>query len=129
MRFNALNTSGPLHSISYAMLFFSHPHVENPTIQMQDLWLSHFLLLWTPCLKFTLLRPKTLLNPTIFQNQTDNLTLLTVLPPQLLSVHSFHYIHCMSMWYGSESCMYEWFELIAHCVYFLCVCVCVLMSE
>ena len=35
-----------LHSVSCTTLFFWHPHAENPTIQLQDSWLSHLLLLW-----------------------------------------------------------------------------------
>ena len=27
--------------------YMYYPHVENPTIQTQDSWLSHLLLLWT----------------------------------------------------------------------------------
>ena len=42
-----------LHSILHALLSFRLPHAQNPTIQTQDSWLSHFLLLWTPHLEFT----------------------------------------------------------------------------
>ena len=64
--FNAINGSGPaylcklLHvynSVSYTTLFFWHPQAENPTMQTQDSWLSHLLLLWTPHLEFTPTRP------------------------------------------------------------------------
>ena len=50
-------TAACLHSISYTTLFFWHPHAGNPTIQTQDSWLPHFLLLWTPHLEFTPTRP------------------------------------------------------------------------
>ena len=40
-----------LHSVSYTTLFFWHPHAENPAIQMQESWLSCFLLRWTPHLE------------------------------------------------------------------------------
>ena len=50
-------TAACLHYVSYTMLFFWHPHAENPTIQTQDSWLSHLLLLWTPHLEFTPTRP------------------------------------------------------------------------
>ena len=59
MCFSAISGSGPayfsacLHSVSYTTLFFWCPHAGNPTIQMQDAWLSHLLLLWTPHLEFT----------------------------------------------------------------------------
>ena len=42
-----------LHSVSYTTLFLRHPHAKNPTIQTQDSWVSHFLLLWTPHLEFS----------------------------------------------------------------------------
>ena len=65
MCFSAINGSGPaylwtaacLHSVSYATLFFWDPHAGNPSIQTQDSWLSHLLLLWTPHLEFTPTRP------------------------------------------------------------------------
>ena len=74
MCFSAITGSGPaylsellyVYTVSYTTLFFWHPHAENPTIQMQDSWLLHFLLLWTPHWEFTSTRPKTLLNPVIF---------------------------------------------------------------
>ena len=50
-------TAACLHSVSYTTLFFWHPHAGNPTIQTQDSWLSHLLLLWTPHLEFTPTRP------------------------------------------------------------------------
>ena len=61
MCFSAINGSGPaylwtaacLHSVSYTMLFFWHPHAGNPTTQT----LPHLLLLWTPHLEFTPTRP------------------------------------------------------------------------
>ena len=37
----------------------------------------------------------TLLNPIIFQSQTENHPLLTVFPPQLISIPSFCYSHCV----------------------------------
>ena len=46
-------TATCLHSVSYTTLFFWHTHAENPTIQTQNSWLSHFLLLWTPRLENT----------------------------------------------------------------------------
>ena len=46
-------TATCLHSVSYTTLFFWHPHVENPTIQTQDSWLSRLLSLWTPHLEST----------------------------------------------------------------------------
>ena len=49
----ALWTAVCLHSVLYTTLFFQHPHAGNPTIQTQDSWLSHLLLLWTPHLEFT----------------------------------------------------------------------------
>ena len=50
-------TATCLHSVSCTALFFWHPHAENPAIQMQDSWLSHVLLLWTPHLEFIPTRP------------------------------------------------------------------------
>jgi len=50
-------TATCLHSVSYTMLFFWHPHEDNPMVQMQNSWLSHFLLLWTPHLEFIPTRP------------------------------------------------------------------------
>ena len=35
------------------------------------------------------------LNPVIFSRQTENLPLLTVFPPQLISIPSFCYSHCV----------------------------------
>ena len=46
-------TATCLHSVSYTTLFFWHTHAENPTIQTQDSWFSHRLLLWTPHLENT----------------------------------------------------------------------------
>ena len=64
MCFSAISGSGPaylselLHAYTPShTLFFWHPHPENPTIQMQDSWLLHLLLLWTPHLEFTPTRP------------------------------------------------------------------------
>ena len=50
-------TATCLHSVSCTTLFCWHPHAENPAIQTEDSWLSHFLLLWTPHLEFTPTRP------------------------------------------------------------------------
>ena len=50
-------TAKCLHSVLYTVLFFWHPHAENPAIQRQDSWLLCFLLLWTPHLEFTPTRP------------------------------------------------------------------------
>ena len=50
-------TAACLHYVSYTTLFFWHPHAGNPTIQTQDSWLLHLLLLWTPHLEFTPTRP------------------------------------------------------------------------
>ena len=49
-------TAACLHSVPYTT-FSWHPHTGNPTIQTQDSWLSHLLLLWTPHLEFTPTRP------------------------------------------------------------------------
>jgi len=59
--FIAINGSGPayfsellhVYTLSHTLLFFRHPHAENPEIHTQDSWLSHLLLLWTPRLQFT----------------------------------------------------------------------------
>ena len=60
-------TATCLCSVSYTMLFFWHLHAEDPTIETQDSWLSHFFLLWTAHLEFTPTRTSwTLLNPVIF---------------------------------------------------------------
>ena len=50
-------TAACLHSISYTTLFFWHLHAGNPTVQTQDSWLPHLLLLWTPHLEFSPTRP------------------------------------------------------------------------
>ena len=50
-------TAACLHSVLYTTLFFWHPHAGNPTIQTQDSWPSHLLLLWAPHLEFTPTRP------------------------------------------------------------------------
>ena len=102
-------TATCLHSVSYITLFFWHQHAENPAIQMQDSWLLPFLLLWTPPLEFTPTRSLTLLNPVIFYSQAENLPLLTVFLPQLVSTPSFCYSHCV---------------FVCACL-FICVCVCV----
>ena len=62
------------------------PHVQSPTIQTQDSWLSHFHLLWTLCLEFTLTRDQARFNSSIFENETENFPFFTVLPFQLTSV-------------------------------------------
>ena len=33
--------------IIHINIIYTYPHAENPTIQTQDSWLSHLLLLWT----------------------------------------------------------------------------------
>ena len=129
MCFNAINGSGPaylwtatcLHSVLYTVLFFWHLHAENPAIQMQDSWLSHFLLLWTPHLEFIPTRPKTLLNPIIFWSQTENLPLLTVFPPQLISVPSFCYSQCVCLCVYVCACVH----VCRHACMRACMCVCV----
>ena len=50
-------TATCLHSVWCTTLFFWHPHAENPAIQTQESWFSHFLLFWTPHLEFTPTRP------------------------------------------------------------------------
>ena len=64
--FSAVNGSSPaylselLHVYTPSRTLRSSsdtPHAGNPTIQTQDSWLSHFLLLWTPHLEFTPTRP------------------------------------------------------------------------
>ena len=52
-----LCTAACLHSVLYTTFFFGHSHAGNPTIQMQDSWLLHLLLLWTPHVEFTPTRP------------------------------------------------------------------------
>ena len=63
--FNAINGSGPAY-LSELLHFYtpsrrlrssSEEHAENPIIQTQDSWISHLLLLWTPHLKITPIRP------------------------------------------------------------------------
>ena len=75
-------TATCLHSVSYTTLFFWHTNAENLTIQTQDSWLSHFLLLWTPhlenrteiCLMVNFLIPfvRSFSEPTIFQISSGN---------------------------------------------------------
>ena len=55
-------------SVSFASFFFWFPHAHYTTIQIQHSWLSHFLLLWTPCLESTPTRPRALNSPTIAVN-------------------------------------------------------------
>ena len=50
----------------HASFFFRIRHAQNPAIQTQDFWLSHFYLLWTLCLEFTSTRHQTLLNCSTF---------------------------------------------------------------
>ena len=60
MCFRAINffwSCLPLWTVPYTTLFFWQLHAENPTIQMQDSWLLHLLLLWTPHFEFTPTRP------------------------------------------------------------------------
>ena len=75
MCFSAINGSGPvylselLHVYTPSRTLRSSSetlHTNNPTIQTQDSWLSHLLLLWTTHLEFTSTIPQTLLNPVIF---------------------------------------------------------------
>ena len=61
MCFSAINGSGPaylsellhVYTPSCTLCSFSDTHAENPTIQTQDSWFSHCLLLWTPHLENT----------------------------------------------------------------------------
>ena len=66
MCFSAINGSGTaylselLHVYTLSRTLRSSServHAGNPTIQTQDSWLPHFLLLWTPRLEFTPTRP------------------------------------------------------------------------
>ena len=104
--------------------------------KLRYLWLSHFLLLWTPHLEFTPARPSLdsarpwhLLKPnwkpypySISASQTENLP-LTVFLPQLIPIPSFCYCQCVCV------CMHA--HMLAHTVSYMfefiavCVCVCV----
>ena len=60
--FSAISGSGPAYLTELLNVYtpsrtLRHPHAGNPTIQTQDSWLSHLLLLWTPHLEFTPTRP------------------------------------------------------------------------
>ena len=41
----------PLQSFPLTPLFVRHTHAQNPTLQPQNPWLSHFLTLWPPHLE------------------------------------------------------------------------------
>ena len=78
-----------LHSVSYTTLFFWQPHAGIPTIQTQDSWLSHLLLLWTPHLEFTPTRPDTvqpchLLKPNWKPSSSHSISILTNISTQFL---------------------------------------------
>ena len=87
----SLNSYIYLHFVSFASLFFGFPPAQNPTIQTQDSWLSHFHLLWTLCLEFTSTRHQAMLNSSIFLDETKNFPFFTVLPFQLTLRSHFSY--------------------------------------
>ena len=97
--FKAINGSGPAYlsataTCLHSVLLLTHAcRKSNNTNTRLTRGFRTYLAL--PDLTFGIHSHKTtLLNPVIFQSQTENLPLLTVFSPQLISVPSFCYSNC-----------------------------------
>ena len=117
-----------LHSVFFRFLhalFFRFLHAQNPTIQTQDSWLSHFHLLWTQCLEFTPTRHKAMLNLHLLR-RTLKLSYFhsTSVPVNFSSHFSYQKLYlCVCVSVCLCACMCECLLMLV-CV---CSCVCILI--
>ena len=64
----------PLQSFPLSPLFVRHTHAQNPTLQPQNPWLSHFLTLWSPHLEQSSSRHQALCYSLFVQKPTQDIS-------------------------------------------------------
>ena len=104
----------PLQSFPLSPLFVTHTHAQNPTLQLQNPWLSHFLILWPPHLEQSPPRHQALCYSLFLQKSTQDISLLKIFQLNHTVLHSHQSVQCVCV----RACV---------CV---CVCIfCIIMLE
>ena len=84
----------PLQSFPLSPLFVRHTHAQNPTLQPQNPWLSHFLTLWPPHLEQSPPRHQALCYSLFLQKSTQDVSLLRIFHLNHIVLHSHQSVQC-----------------------------------
>ena len=106
----------PLQSFPLSPLFIRHTQAQNPTLQLQNPWLSHFLTLWPPHLEQSPPRPQALCYSLFLEKPTQDISLLKIFQLNHIVLHSYQSVQCVCV------CVHA-------CVH-VCMCIfCIIMLE
>ena len=84
-----------LQSFPLSPLFVRHTHAQNPTLQPQNPWLSHFLTLWPPRLEQSPPRHQALCYPLFIQKPTQDISLFRIFQLNHIVFHSHQSVQCV----------------------------------
>ena len=101
----------PLQSFLLSLLFVRHTHAQNPMLQPQNPWLSHFLTLWPPHLEQSPPRHSATLSS--FKSQL--ISLLRIFQLNHIVLHSYQSVQCVCV------CVRACVRACVHA----CVCMCI----
>ena len=91
----------PLQSFLLSLLFVRHTHAQNPMLQPQNPWLSHFLTLWPPHLEQSPPRHSATLSS--FKSQL--ISLLRIFQLNHIVLHSYQSVQCVCVCACVRACV------------------------
>ena len=109
----------PLQSFPLSPLFVRHTHAQNPTLQPQNPWISHFLTLWPPHLEQSPPRHQALCYSVFLQKPTQDISLLRIFQLNHIVFHSYQTVQCVCV------CVCACVRARARACVCVCVCVCI----
>ena len=119
----------PLQSFPLSPLFVRHTHAQNPTLQPQNPWLSHFLTLWPPHLEQSPPRHQALCNSLFLQKSTQDISLLRIFQLNHIVLHSYQSVQCVCACVRAcvRVCACVCVSACPRVLARVCVCMCVLV--
>ena len=86
-----------LYSPSRSLRSSSDTHAQNPTLQLQNPWLLHFLTLWPPHLEKSPPRRQALCFSLFLQMPTQDISLLRIFQLNQFVLYSYQSVQCVCM--------------------------------
>ena len=119
----------PLQSFPLSPLFVRHTQAQNPTLQLQNPWLLHFLTIWPPHLEQSPPRHQALCYSLFLQKPTQGISLLRIFQLSHIVLHSYQSVQCVRACVNISSIAFKnpcrhLFFLITFSIsmYIMCVC-------
>ena len=98
-----------------------HKHAQNPTLQPQNPWLSHFLTLWPPHLEQSPPRHQALCYSLVLQKSTQDISLPRIFQLNHIVLHSHQSVQCVCVCV----CVCARARACVRACVRVCVCVCI----